>query len=100
MECRKTEWDRPFLKILTFWSKSKIHLVKAFSFIFIYFLFTGNSDWVRFPGQSRSTAVVEDDVIHNVIAQEGTCPRIARVAHASAWRVVARDMMKVACLSA
>ena len=68
-------------------------------FIFIYFLFTGNSDWVRFPGQSRSTAVVEDDVIHNVIAQEGTCPRIARVAHASAWRVVARDMMKVACLS-
>ena len=39
-ECtRKTEWNRPFLKILTFWSKSKFYLVKAFSFSFSFFLF-------------------------------------------------------------
>ena len=32
-ECtRKTEWNRQFLKILTFWSKSKFYLVKAFFF--------------------------------------------------------------------
>ena len=32
-ECtRKTEWNRPFLKILTFWSKSKFYLIKAFFF--------------------------------------------------------------------
>ena len=31
LECTwKIEWDRPLLKILTFWSKSKVHLVKAF----------------------------------------------------------------------
>ena len=38
-ECtRKTKWNRPFLKILTFWSKSKLYLVKTFSFS-SFFLF-------------------------------------------------------------
>ena len=40
LECtRKTEWNRPFLKILTFWSKSKFYLVKTFSFSFSFFFF-------------------------------------------------------------
>ena len=38
-ECtQKTKWNRPFLKILTFWSKSKLYLVKTFSFS-SFFLF-------------------------------------------------------------
>ena len=49
---RKTEWNRPFLKILTFWSKSKFYLVKAF--FFFNFFFASGSDRVRFPGRSRS----------------------------------------------
>ena len=56
-ECtRKTEWNRPFLKILTFWSKSKFYLVKAFSFSFFFFFFFCR----RFgPGQvSRSVKPV------------------------------------------
>ena len=37
LECTwKTEWNRPFLKFLTFWSKSKLYLVKAFSFSFSF----------------------------------------------------------------
>ena len=75
-ECtRKTEWNRPFLKILTFWSKSKFYLVEAFSFSFSFFLFffffffAGGSDWVRFPG--RSNRLVGDDVISDVITLEG-----------------------------
>ena len=37
LECtRKPEWNRPFLKILTFWSKSKFYLVKAFFFFFFF----------------------------------------------------------------
>ena len=49
-ECtQKTEWNRPFLKILIFWSKSKFYLVKAF-----FFFFAGGSDRVRFPGRSGS----------------------------------------------
>ena len=41
LECmRKTEWDKPLLKILTFRSKSKVHLVKAFSFIYLFLFFS------------------------------------------------------------
>ena len=44
-ECtRKIEWDRSILKILTFWLRSKVHLVKVFS---LSFFFLGGSD----PGQ-------------------------------------------------
>ena len=73
LECtQKTEWNRPILKILTFWSKSKFYLVKAFSFSFSFFFFfffflqvvrTGSSFQVG-PGQ---TEVLEDDVIHDVM---------------------------------
>ena len=54
-ECtRKIEWDRSVLKILTFWSRSKFHLVKAFSLTPFFFFFAGNLD----PGQiSRSVRV-------------------------------------------
>ena len=46
-ECtKKTEWDSSVLKTLTFWSRSKVHLVKAFSlslfffkFIYLFFFF-------------------------------------------------------------
>ena len=55
---QKNEWNKPFLKILTFWSKSKFYLVKAFSFpflfFFLFFFFAGGSDRVRFPGRSGS----------------------------------------------
>ena len=56
-ECtRKIEWDRSVLKILTFFlSRSKVHLVKAFSlslFFFFSFFFAGSSDRVKFPGRS------------------------------------------------
>ena len=59
LECtRKTEWIRPLLKIFTFWSKSKIHLVKAFPFILLFFyffyFFTSGSDQVRFPSRFGS----------------------------------------------
>ena len=76
LECtQKNEWSKPFLKILTFWSKSKFYLVKAFSFPFLFFSFffflqavrTGLGSQVG-PGQ---TGVVEDDVISDVIALEG-----------------------------
>ena len=63
----------PFLKILTFWSKSKFYLVKAFSFSSFFFFFS-NLFFCRWfgPGQvSRSvqvkTGVVEDDIIHDVM---------------------------------
>ena len=75
LECtRKPEWNRPFLKILTFWSKSKFYLVKAFSFssFFLFnffFFFAGGSNRVRFPG--RSNWLVGDDVISDIIALEG-----------------------------
>ena len=71
-ECtRKTKWNRPFLKILTFWSKSKFYLVKAFSFSFFLFNFffsrqfgPGQDEWVKpnRPGQMGQT-VVGGDVI-------------------------------------
>ena len=50
MECtRKTEWDKFVVKILTFWSKSKVQLVQSSPFILFYLLliFLGCSD----PGQ-------------------------------------------------
>ena len=38
LECtRKIEWDRSILKILTFWSRSKVHLVKVFSLSLFFF---------------------------------------------------------------
>ena len=64
-ECtRKIEWDRSVLKILTFWSRSRVYLVKAFfsfSFFFFFFFFRrfgpGQvSRSVRFkPGQPSQT---------------------------------------------
>ena len=46
-ECtRKIEWDRSVLKILSFWSRSKVCLVQAFSLSFFFFF--GGSD----PGQT------------------------------------------------
>ena len=78
-ECtRKTEWNRPFLKILTFWSKSKFYLFKVFSFSFFFFyliFFVGVSDRVRFPGRSGSN-LVGYDIIRDVIAL-GVCQRMA-----------------------
>ena len=59
-ECTwKIEWDRSVLKILTFWSRSRVHSVKAFSFSFFFYLkfFAAGSDRVRMrvgPGQTRS----------------------------------------------
>ena len=53
----------PFLKILTFWSKSKFYLVKAFFFFFSQAVRIGSGFQVG-PGQ---TQVVEDDVIHDVM---------------------------------
>ena len=100
-ECmRKTELVRPFMKILTFWSKSKVRLVKAF--FFSLFFFSGSSDQVRFPSRSGSNWVVEDDIIHDVIIL-GACVSAWRVAHGSTWndeggdcrRVWARDMTLV-----
>ena len=79
-ECtRKTEWNRPFLKILTFWSNSKFYLVKAFFFLFLFIylfiFFADGSDWVIFLGQSNR--LVGDYVISDVIALEGTCKCVA-----------------------
>ena len=59
-ECtQKTEWDKPILKILTFWSKSKFKLGQSF-----FFLFLGGSDQVK-PGRLGQTGqiLVENDVI-------------------------------------
>ena len=65
--------EQAFLKILTFWSKSKFYLVKAFSFPFPFLFFFLQAVRTRLgsqvsPGQ---TGVVEDDVISDVIALEG-----------------------------
>ena len=72
LECtRKIKWDRSVLKILTFWSRSRVHLVKAFSFSSFFFylkFFAAGSDRVKFPG--RSNRLVGDDVISDVIALE------------------------------
>ena len=77
---RKIEWDRSVSKILTFWSRSKVHLVKAFSLSFFFFF--GR----RFgPGPvSRSVRVkpgqtlVGGDVMDDVTALDA-CARVARV---------------------
>ena len=87
-ECtRKIEWDRSVLKILTFWSRSRVYLVKAFflslPFFFFFFFFFGR----RFgPGPvSRSVKPVSGgDVIRDVIRdviELGAC--------VSAWHVSA-----------
>ena len=82
-ECtRKTEWNRPFLKILTFWSKSKFYLFKVFFFFYLIF-FAGVSDRVRFPGRSGSN-LVGYDIIRDVIAL-GVCVSAWRVACRSTW---------------
>ena len=75
-ECtRKTKWNRPFLKILTFWSKSKFYLVKAF-----FFFFASGSDRVRFPGRSGSNRV-------SLIKPGSGGWRYAQRARVSTWRV-------------
>ena len=70
---RKIGQDKYFLKILTFWSRSRVHLVKAFSLSFSFFVyffnfFAAGSDRARFPG--RSNRLVVDDVISDVKALE------------------------------
>ena len=71
-ECtRKTEWNRPFLKILTFWSKSKFYLVKAF-FFFCRRFGLGQDERVKLGqhGQTDQT-IMGGDVIHDVMARVG-----------------------------
>ena len=66
-ECtRKIEWDRSVLKILTFWSRSRVYLVKAFFFFFFFLQAVQiGSGFQVGPGQTR---VVGDDVMHDVMA--------------------------------
>ena len=84
-ECtRRIEWDRSVLKILTFWSRSRVHLVKAFFFsLFLKFFFfflqavrTGSGcGSVRVkPGQT----LVGGDIMDDVTALDA-CARVARV---------------------
>ena len=101
-ECtRKIEWDRSVLKILTFWSRSRVHLVKAFFFsFFLNFFFlqavrTGSGcGSVRVkPGQTLVGGDVMDDV--TALDAYGTCAHVARVARALAptvWRVCTREI--------
>ena len=49
---RKTEWNRPVLKILTFWPKSKIQLDQSF---FLFLFYAGNSNRVIDSGQVQET---------------------------------------------
>ena len=52
LECtQKTEWDKPLLKILTFWSKSKVHLVKVFFKFFLQAIQT-RSWWMSQTGSA------------------------------------------------
>ena len=85
---RKIEWDRSVLKFLTFWSRSRVHLVKAFFFfsLFLNFFFflqavrTGlgcGSVRVK-PGQTLVGGDVMDDV--TALDAYGTCAHVARVA--------------------
>ena len=69
---RKIEWDRSVLKIFTFWSRSKVHQVKAFSLSFLFFFFGRQFG----PGPvSRSVKPVSGgDVI-----EQRACTRVARV---------------------
>ena len=100
-ECtQKIEWDRSILKILTFWSRSRVHLVKAFFFpfskFFFFFFLAGGSDRVRMRVGSGQT-LVGGDVMDDVTALDayGTCAHVARVARALAptvWRVCTREI--------
>ena len=77
-ECtQKTEWNKPFLKILTFWLKSKFYLVKAFFFFFLQAVRTGSGFRVG-PSQ---TGVVEDDVIHDIMRRG----HVSALGASSAW---------------
>ena len=49
---RKTEWDKPILKILTFWSKSKFKLGQ--SFFFFFFIFCRRFGPNQWTGQTGS----------------------------------------------
>ena len=74
-ECtRKIVWDRSVLKFLTFWSWSKVYLVKVFSLTFFFFFFLrrfGSGSNRVDPGRS----VVGGDVTDDVTALDtcGTC---------------------------
>ena len=99
-ECtRKIEWDRSVLKILTFWSRSRVYLVKAFFFLSPFFFFEGvrtesgcGSVRVK-PGQTLVGGDVMDDV--TALDAYGTCAHVARVARALAptvWRMCTREI--------
>ena len=74
------------MKILIFWSRSKVCLVQAFSlsfssfFIFFFFIFLGGSDPGQISGSVRvgpglwANGSAVDDVIHDVTVLE----RVAR----------------------
>ena len=71
--------------MLTFWSKSKVQLVKAFSFSHFFF-FAGDSNRVRFTGWSNQ--LVEDEIISDIMMLEGTSTHVARV---STWLLSVRE---------
>ena len=72
------------MKMLTFWSKSKVQLVKAFSFS--HFFLARDSNRVRFT--SWSNRLVEDDIISDIMMLEGTSTHVARV---STWLLLVRE---------
>ena len=86
LECiRKTEWDRPILKILTFWSKSKFNMVKAFFFFLGRWFGSGSEFWVGLINESNR--IVED----GVIALRRTCQHMVR-AHVLALEISKQHM--------
>ena len=67
-ECtRKIEWDRFVLKILTFWSRLKVHLAKAFFTLSFFFFLQAVQTRSSFQVGLGQTRVAEDDVIHDVM---------------------------------
>ena len=71
----KIEWDKSVLKILTFWLRSRVHLVEAFFFFFFFCRRFGPGPVSRSvrvnPGRfgQMGQTVVGGDVIHDVIGR-------------------------------
>ena len=89
LECtRKIAWDRSVLKFLTFWSWSKVYLVKVFSLTFFFFFFF-QAVRIRVEPGRIWTKGSADDVIGDVRPAEarvryGAWPRVARAKEAPA----------------
>ena len=75
------------MKILTFWSRSKVHLVKAFFFFFFFEAVRTGSDFRVGPGRIWTNESAVDDVIHDVTVLR---TRVARVACMACVTRVAR----------